>query len=524
MTTKFKIQKVTNQQSEYKMSLYELEGIPKAYSLQAQEVQRGREAKIQHLLAQRKLPAVGWSEHDVESLLRHLSDMDSNNFPANCGVGEREGRVYSNLVSRRCFGLSHGIGRSGDLREPQPKAAGSSILAKLTNSLALDLIRAAGVRSAKDAFVAPVATGMGVALCLMALKRQRPGSKYVIWSRVDQKSCFKAILTAGLEPVIMSLVKAGDELRTDTHSIEDVVNLHGGADSICAIVTATSVFAPRVADDVPAVAEICHNLGIPHVVNNAYGVQSSKCMHILEESGKREKNRRVDAFVQSTDKNLMVPVGGSIIAGFDTDFVRKVAQNYPGRASSSPTIDVFITLMQMGTAGYKALMDERRENYKLLKEEMTKVAEKYGERVLETRNNPISIAMTLSSIGDPDDPKGRSISEIGSMLFTRGVSGTRVITGRDTKVIEGYTFKAWGSHWDKTDMPYLTAAAAIGMTHEDIMTFIRRLDKVMAARSKNNSKALHQVQTPSKTPTSNNVPTISVESNGSPGPKKLTYV
>lgn len=107
-------------------------------------------------------------------------------------------------------------------------------------------------RSAKDAFVAPVATGMGVALCLMALKRQRPGSKYIIWSRVDQKSCFKAILTAGLEPVIMSLVKHGDELRTDTHSLEDVVNQHGGPDAICAVVTATSVFAPRVADDVPA--------------------------------------------------------------------------------------------------------------------------------------------------------------------------------------------------------------------------------------------------------------------------------
>jgi hypothetical protein len=47
--------------------------------------------------------------------------------------------------------------------------------------------------------------------------------------------------------------------------------------------------------------------------------------------------------------------------------------------------------------------------------------------------------MTLSSVGEPDDP--RSVSEIGSMLFTRGVSGTRVVTGRDTKVIEGYTFK-----------------------------------------------------------------------------------
>ena len=31
-----------------------------------------------HFLLQRKLPAVGWSENDVENLLRHLSDMDSN--------------------------------------------------------------------------------------------------------------------------------------------------------------------------------------------------------------------------------------------------------------------------------------------------------------------------------------------------------------------------------------------------------------------------------------------------------------
>ena len=30
--------------------LYELEGIPKAYSIQAAEVQKSREAKIQHLL------------------------------------------------------------------------------------------------------------------------------------------------------------------------------------------------------------------------------------------------------------------------------------------------------------------------------------------------------------------------------------------------------------------------------------------------------------------------------------------
>ncbi len=53
-------------------------------------------------------------------------------------------------------------------------------------------------------------------------------------------------------------------------------------------------------------------------------------MSILEESGRPDKGRRVDAFVQSTDKNLMVPVGGSIIAGFDNDFVKKVSASYPG--------------------------------------------------------------------------------------------------------------------------------------------------------------------------------------------------
>ena len=53
-------------------------------------------------------------------------------------------------------------------------------------------------------------------------------------------------------------------------------------------------------------------------------------MHIIEESGKAEKGRRVDAFVQSTDKNLMVPVGGSIISGYDSEFVLNVSRNYPG--------------------------------------------------------------------------------------------------------------------------------------------------------------------------------------------------
>jgi len=470
-------------------NLYRMNGVPPAYSDMAEEVQRGREAKIAHLLKQRKLPEDGWSELEIERLLRHFADMDSNNFPANCGVGEREGRIYSGLVARRHWNMAHGVGRSGDLREPQPKAAGSSTLVALTNSLVVDWLKMNGARGVREAFVAPVATGMAMVLCLMSLRFKRPDAKYVIWSRVDQKSCFKAIMTAGYIPIIVDLMKYEDELRTDKQKIEREILAHN-PEEILAVVTTTSCFAPRACDDVPAVAEICGRLQIPHLVNNAYGVQSSKCMHIIEEAGKAEKGRRVDAFVQSTDKNLMVPVGGSVISGYDSEFVRSISRNYPGRASSAPATDVFITLMQLGSCGYKKLTDQRRENFKSLQEAMAKVAAKYGERVLNVKNNPISIAMTLQNFAlNPSDPSLKSVSELGSMLFTRGVSGTRVITGRDEKIFaDDHVFKGWGSHYDDTRVPYLTAAAAIGMTQHDIDLFIKRLDKVLGIRSKDIAK------------------------------------
>jgi len=43
------------------------------------------------------------------------------------------------------FRFGHGIGRSGEITAVQPKAAGSSVMMKLTNSLALDIIRISGL-------------------------------------------------------------------------------------------------------------------------------------------------------------------------------------------------------------------------------------------------------------------------------------------------------------------------------------------------------------------------------------------
>ena len=63
----------------------------------------------------------------------------------NVGIGEREARIASKLVAKRHYHLGHGIGRSGDISEVQPKAAGSSLISKLTNSFVMDILKLAGI-------------------------------------------------------------------------------------------------------------------------------------------------------------------------------------------------------------------------------------------------------------------------------------------------------------------------------------------------------------------------------------------
>ncbi|RMX55716.1 hypothetical protein pdam_00016046 [Pocillopora damicornis] len=377
--------------------------IPVSYVQQAQNARKSRENQIRIFLEHRKWPSEGWDDTSIELLLQELSIMDSNNFPGNAGAGEREGRVISSLVSRRHFRLSHGIGRSGDIAAVQPKAAGSSLLMKLTNCMALDVIKLAGVRSAKACLVLPVATGMSMVMTLLTLKQQRPGAKFVIWPRIDQKSCFKCILTAGFEPVIVENVLEGDELRTDLAAVEKQIKDLGTENVLC-VFTTTSCFAPRIPDryiasDSPStkeileeVAKLCKEQNVPHIVNNAYGVQSSKCMHLIQQAA---RIGRVDAFIQSTDKNFLVPVGGAIVAGFDENFIDAVSKTYPGRASATPSIDLFITLLSLGSVGYQQLLRQRKEVYNYLSEGLSKVAESHGERLLVTKGNPISLGWFL---------------------------------------------------------------------------------------------------------------------------------
>eukprot|EP00435_Cladocopium_sp_Y103_P072248 s968_g39.t1 len=299
----------------------------------------------------------------------------------NVGVGEREGRVICDMVRRRHFGLTHGIGRSGDVMAEQPKAAGSSLLVQLTRYLALDAIRLSGIKAAKACAVLPAATGLTMTLVFLALRQMRPQGKYVVWSRIDQKSCFKAIGAAGLKAIVVELkpIEGTDALGTDIAGIQSAIEKVGAEEVLC-ICTTTSTFAPRVPDFIDEVAVLAKDFNVPHVINNAYGLQCSKCTHLVETGCRRG---RVDAFVQSTDKNFMVPVGGAIVAGPSSALVDKVSSLYPGRASMSPVLDLFITLLSLGASGWTGLLQERKENAKWFEERLSSVSEKLGLRVLK---------------------------------------------------------------------------------------------------------------------------------------------
>ena len=168
------------------------------------------------LLNQRCIPKEPMDELTIQALLNKMAIMDSNNFKGNAGVGEREGRIYSTMVRDRNYSMGHGIGRSGDVNALQPKAVGSSLMVKLTKSMTLNVIkRINGLSCINDCIVLPFATGMAISLTLLALKSMKPEAEYVIWPRIDQKTCLKSILTANLKPIVIKPKIEGDEILTN---------------------------------------------------------------------------------------------------------------------------------------------------------------------------------------------------------------------------------------------------------------------------------------------------------------------
>ncbi|CAG9464896.1 unnamed protein product [Pedinophyceae sp. YPF-701] len=446
--------------------------VSKAYIQQGGQALRQRAKQIRSLLSERRLPPRGWDETSIETLLDDLAKMDSNNFLGQVGLGEREGRIACPMVARRNHGMGHGIGRSGSVSAEQPKAAGSSLIVKLCNLLATDALREAGLRSIGRALVLPMATGLTLQQVLLCLRARRPLAPWVIWPRVDQKTCVKCVVSAGLAIRVVPLRQDGDQLRSAVEDITAGIHAVGAANVLC-VMTTTSCFAPRAMDPVFGVARLCAAMDLPHVVNNAYGVQSSA---ICAEISRAWETGRVDAVVQSTDKNFMVPVGGAIVVAgkSDTSLVDAVSDSFPGRAALAAHLDLLTTLLWWGREGWQRVLRQREEMYGVLHKELCAVAEKWGERVLHTPGNPISIAITLESLAAaPGGP-----TTLGGMVFARGVSGTRVAGRARGQDVAGVWLPNFGAHHDHYPYCYLTAAAALGLDEPQIETFVQRFDAV----------------------------------------------
>ena len=385
-----------------------------AYIAQGSQATARRSKLLTSLLSERRLPRVGWDDASIESFLHEAAMMDSNTFLDNVGVGEREARVHSPLVRRRHYGLAHGIGRSGDVAAEQPKAAGSSLLSKLTNLLVGDAFRIAGLEDAGPALVLPLATGMTLTLTLLAMRSLRVAkldasskdsandarrATRVIWCRLDQKTCVKAVVGAGLELVVAPTRLVGDQLVTDLEAVRAAIldESRGGPNAVCCVVSSTSCFAPRASDSLVEVAKMCAELDVGHVVNNAYGVQSRSLCALVTKAWRRG---RVDGVVQSTDKNFLVPVGGAVLVSpaRDPALTDAVRKTYPGRASIAPSLDALITLLSLGAAGWRAKLDAREDAFEYMRERLRATAEAHGERLLETPGNPISMGVTLSAL------------------------------------------------------------------------------------------------------------------------------
>jgi O-phospho-L-seryl-tRNASec:L-selenocysteinyl-tRNA synthase len=181
----------------------------------------------------------------------------------------------------------------------------------------------------------------------------------------------------------------------------------------------------------------------------------------------------------------MVPVGGAVVCSPSADTVALISKTYPGRASIAPVSDLFITLLSMGAEGYTRLLAEREALVPRFQQALAECAAAHGESLLLSPRNSISFAMSLRTVAAP--------SRLGSMLFTRCVSGTRVVDSSDSssavKEVAGLQFEGYSASVDNYPCAYLTAACAIGMREQDIAEFIARLSKALTEERRRSSSS-----------------------------------
>jgi len=413
---------------------------------------------IQNLFEQKNVPQNAWSDDQIEFLLKTLSNMDTDKDDKASRVGEREARIASRLHLETSAGFCHGIGRSGFLTAPQPKAPGGSIMYELSNYLALNFLKKFGLPNAKKAIVVPLCTGMSLALCLGALKPDwnNPNlinKRTVIVPQIDHNALIKAFDLIGVKRKVVKGKIFGDAVRIPIKDIEQSLD-----DYCFAIISLTSFFPPREHDDIKEISKFAKKHDLVHIVINAYGLQSPEWMKLIRigiDAG------RIDAIIQSTDKNVLTPVGGAIIASPMEDIITKISQGYAGRASATPVVNFLISMLSLGIEGYQQLLEEQQKNRKLLEDKLQEVAEKSNEKIFEVFN-PVAVAMSLNNL------KKEQLFALGGALYNLRVTGPRVYNPEES---------TFGTCCANYSTPYIVLNAAIGVKSQDIISAVERFEK-----------------------------------------------
>ena len=412
---------------------------------------------IKNLFEQKSVPQNPWKDEQIEFLLGTLSNMDTDKDSDAARVGEREARIASKLHLKTSAGFCHGVGRSGFLTAPQPKAPGASIMYEISNYLARDILRNFGLPNITEAIVVPLCTGMSLSLVLGALRPEEENNsnikRTVLVPQIDHKSLLKSIEFMGLNPKIINGRIFGDAVRIPIEEIETNI------DNDCyAIISVTSFFPPREPDNVKEISKLAQKNKLIHIIINAYGVQSPEWMKLIRSA---IDAGRVDAIIQSTDKNFLTPVGGALIASPIKENIKKISQTYAGRASATPVVNFLISMLSLGIKGYQKLIEEQKENRKLLEQKLSIVAKNIDEQILEIFN-PVAVALSLKNL------KEEHLYAIGGALYNLRVTGPRVYNPKESE---------FGTCCKNYPIPYIVMNAAIGSKKEDIVSAVERFEK-----------------------------------------------
>ncbi|MHA2140868.1 MAG: O-phosphoseryl-tRNA(Sec) selenium transferase [Candidatus Thorarchaeota archaeon] len=405
-------------------------------------------APIKDILNRRKFPKKPLADDQIELMFRLLSSMDTDKDPTAARVGEREARVASPFIAQLAAGFNHGIGRSGHVTAPQPKAPGASLMQQVANTVALDAIKSLGLPNVRSGLVLPLATGMTIGLALSALRSEYDFDT-VLLPRLDHSSPKKGIAFAGLRLVTTPTILEEDAVRADLAKLEEEMS----KSKACAVLATTTFFPPRESDPVKEIARLCNDRAIPLVVNNAYGVQSKNVMARLSSA---IDAGRVDAIIQSSDKNFLAPVGASVLVSPNEEVVERTAESYAGRASAAPVAQTLAALLAIGRDRYTVLRDEQMKNKLALEKKLNEIAEVIDQRILAVEN-PVASAMTLN---------GLDANEVGGRLYNLRVTGPRAVAKGE-----------FGSCIDDYPHSYIVMNAAIGSSKDDIEKATTKLFK-----------------------------------------------